>query len=170
VSSVHLEKSGVMGEGWTSQIGSGFAALTHCIQEVDPHLVTITFPDDKVFRFYPVIDVNGGGDPCEVSGGLGQAFAAMNFANLPGTVGTLRALTPNPAKLRVGFVDVGQPVTFHEDNDDPDKQGIFGTLYDPQEFEFTTLDGRQFQFNAAGKVVSLRAKPASNLRVKTTHL
>src|SRR5262249_3002095 len=145
VNSVHLEKSGIMGQGWTSYLGSGFAGFAHYVQESEPHLVTVTFPDDKTFRFYPVIDLNGSGQPWTTSASLGKASAAISFAPFQGTVDTIRTFYP-PVQLRVGFVDVNQPVTLNEDRDATDEQGTntFGPLYDPSQFEFTTLDGRRF--------------------------
>ena len=160
VSSVHLEKSGIMGEGWALQ--SGF--LSECVFDtgVEGHMITVTFPDNKVYRFVPVLELNGQGKPCTVVGGISVSEASMSFRPLPGTVGTLTQFHP-PANLSVNYSSLDDSITLHEDRDDPAEDSVFGILYDPAEFIFTTLDGRQFQFNADGKVVKMTDRNGNTL-------
>lgn len=79
---------------------------------------------------------------CTLRGAVSAAQAKMIFKPLPGTTGTLVPLHA-PGNLDFNTIDP-QAVTLHEDRGDI---SIFGPIYDPQEFIFTTLDGRQFQFN-----------------------
>jgi RHS repeat-associated protein len=166
VSSVRLEKSGIMGEGWATATGQGIGALYHCVVETESHLVTITFPDDKVYRFQAVVSLNNKtNDNCTIAGAMGLAEGAISYAPLPGTVGALRELGSNTL-LKIGFIDTNHPVTFHdarENHSEWANTNFFGPVYDPREFEFTTLDGRKFQFNEAGKVVKMTDRVGNSL-------
>ncbi len=165
VTSVRLEKSGIMGEGWQAEIGSGFLGFRACVYETEPHFISIVFPGDKVFRFRAVVDLNDSGTPCTGSVGVDAAWGRMTYAPLPGTVGTLREINPTPF-LDLGFEGIEYPITFHDSRGtiaEAEADADSGALYDPKEFEFTTLDGRKFQFNAAGKVVKMTDRVGNSL-------
>jgi RHS repeat-associated protein len=168
VSSVRLEKSGLMGKGWgasagTDSIGRAFAG----VQETETHTVSIVFPDGKVYRFRPEVWL---GKEQNWTGAthLSAGEANVIYTNLPGTVGTLRELNP-PSYLALGYVAMNEPVTLHDVRPNPYETGDtndFGPFYDPQEFEFTTLDGRKFQFNAAGKVIRMMDRVGNALEFR----
>jgi RHS repeat-associated protein len=155
VSSVRLEKSGVLGEGWAATSG-----LMACVQNGPSHLVTITFPDGTAYRFAPRLKLNYKNDNCVVATGLGQAHAEMVFDALPGSSGTLEALNA-PDDLEINATLGLAEITLHESRGEvTDRLDI---IYDPAEFLFTSLDGRKFLFNPAGKVVKMADRNGNTL-------
>jgi RHS repeat-associated protein len=156
VSSVRLEKSGVLGEGWAASQ----SLSADCIFNGLGHVVTITFPDNTAYRFTPRLKLNYRESNCTGPGGLSGAFAAMVFDPVTPGSGTLVALhTPENLHLNItlGLGDI----TLHENRGDVTEP--FGAIYDPAEFLFTTLDGRQLLFNAAGKVVKMTDRNGNSL-------
>jgi len=156
VSSVRLQKSGVLGEGWVAS-----QSLTaDCIFNGLGHVVTITFPDNTAYRFTPRLDLNRLGANCTAPGGLTVADAAMVFDPVMPGSGTLVALHA-PQDLRINTALGLDEITLHEDRGEITTR--FDVIYDPAEFLFTTLDGRQFLFNAAGKVVKMTDRNGNSL-------
>jgi len=157
IRAARLEKDGVLGAGWRAVI-SGFGGLERCIVPGEAHLVTITFPNDQKFRFSAELGVNNTGEPCTLANGVSSAHAQMIFKPLPGTTGTLTPLH-HPGNLDINALDTNN-VTLHEDRGNI---SILGPIFDPAEFVLTTLDGRQFQFNADGKLVKMTDRNTNTL-------
>jgi YD repeat-containing protein len=153
---VRLEKSGVLGEGWAASQSIG----GDCIHNGLGHVVTITFPDNTAYRFTPRLDLNRTGTKCTGPGGLTGADAAMAFDALTPGSGTLVALHA-PLDLRINTAMGLDEITLHEDRGEITSR--LDIIYDPAEFVFTTLDGRQFLFNAAGKVVKMTDRNGNTL-------
>jgi hypothetical protein len=149
IRSARLQKAGVLGSGWGLS-SYGFGGLYSCFTPTEPHLVTIVFPNDQKFQFDAQLELNDTGQPCTQAYGVSGAYARMVFRPLQGTTGTLVPLH-DPSTLDINIFD-GSSVTLHEDRGNV---SILGPIYDPPEFVFTTLDGRQFQFNAEGKVAKM---------------
>ncbi len=165
VNSVRLEKSGLMGEDWAATIGTSFNGSQAQIDETVTHLVTVTFPGGKVYRFYPVLSLNDSDTPRTGSVGLDAAWASFTYAPVPGTSGKLREIN-RTRFLDVSYPYIDAPITFHDSRGTPNdvsENDDAGPIYDPKEFEFETLDGRIFQFNAAGKVVKMWDRVGNSL-------
>ncbi len=160
VASARLEKSGPLGIGWGRET-VGFGGIYSCVAGTEPHLVTITFPNDQKFQFEAELDINGRGSHCAPTGELPNSKALLIFKPLPGTTGTLVPLH-EPSTLDINIFGGGD-VTLHEDRGDVLNTYGTGPIYDPAEFLFTTLDGRQFIFNAAGKVVRMVDRNGNSL-------
>ena len=128
-----------MGEGWTTLTSSPLI----CLDESEPHFITIVGPGEQTHRFQAVPRLNGQATSCTGANYLSGATVNLLFQPLPGTAGSLVALN-DPRYL---LVDINS-ITLREYRDDLTQP--LGPIYDPMEFRFTALDGRQFQFNAAG--------------------
>ncbi len=138
--------------------------MNGCVRETEPHEISITFPGDRVYRFGAAVKLNGTESPCTGANGLSLAVGTIGFVPYFGTLGSLRDLRAR-FDLKMLFVDTNTPITFHEQGDNPNELDDFGALYDPAEFEFTTVDGRRFQFNAAGKVVKMTDRNGNSLTI-----
>jgi RHS repeat-associated protein len=122
---VRVEKSGVLGADWEQTQSGGFLP-TYCLVQRRPRFVTVTFPNDKVYRF------RAAAAP-QCSQLVPIQTAAVSFVPLPGTRGSLAALGENDTLV---FGDAPGPAELR----------TFGNLelYNPTLFRFTSEDGTVF--------------------------
>lgn len=101
VSNVRLEKNGIVGQNWEETRSGGFLP-DYCAQQTKSHIVSVTFPGGKVYKFQPVINPR-----CQRVFPL--QYANVTFAPMSGTHGTLVAEGSNDVYLAgsyPGTVDV----------------------------------------------------------------
>jgi RHS repeat-associated protein len=129
VKNVRLEKDGVIGKHWQQTVISGFLPR-YCLQPTRPHVVTITFPEGKVYRFqaatspqclqiYPISNASVVFRPLE--GDTGTQGATL--VSLGGNEAFVNGTVPGQAEL-FNYGDL--------------------RIYDPTLFRLTTADGTSY--------------------------
>jgi RHS repeat-associated protein len=126
VRNVRVEKSGVLGENWEQTVTQGFLP-TFCVQPTKVPLVTVTFPDGRLFKFQATLS-----SQCQLIAPF--EFATVGYSQLPGTPGTqgarLVALDENDvfvAGAAPGDVELLSAETVD--------------VYNPTRFQLTTAEG-----------------------------
>lgn len=149
INSIRLQMNLPLGEYWYGQKGTeGFTP--YCLSDFGPHVVSVTFPGGRVFRFKPVVDFNDTGNHC-VAFDPGPAEVTMKFVAEPGTYATLSAA--GATGLKVPEDDLtGKPIEGEtplvKDNVDP-------VPFEPTGFTLTLPDQTHFNFDADGKLLSI---------------
>jgi RHS repeat-associated protein len=123
---VRLEKSGVLGFRWF-QTASQEVFPNYCLEATGSHVVTITFPSDKVFKFQ-------------------AAVAPQCQRNVPITTGTL-SLIPMPGTH--GSLEVMGSADFQVEGSIPGPVNLFGfgsgiDIFNSLAFKFTAEDGTAY--------------------------
>jgi RHS repeat-associated protein/uncharacterized repeat protein (TIGR01451 family) len=122
VKNVRVEKSGVIGSNWEETRSSGFLP-TYTLRAARPRVVTVTFPDNKVYKFRAVANP-------ESQLVFPIEFPTVSFVPMPGTQGSLVAEDstevivngPIPGSVELLDIDTIEP-------------------YNPTAFRLTTEDG-----------------------------
>jgi RHS repeat-associated protein len=166
VNSVHLQKNFALGDMWFADVqpppdGNPFVVPIYSILDDGPHVITITFPDGKTYRFRPILRLRSNGQP------LSRPFVpysvydaiAMTFEALPGTHGQLIGRGV-PASLYMEDGSYQAPTRFLSvpQNFDTD----FG---DATGFDFVAQDGRTFTFNEQGKLTKMADRNGNTLTI-----
>jgi RHS repeat-associated protein len=146
---VRLEKSRVLGANW-EQTSSGGLFSTYCIQPTKPHLVTITFPDDKVYQFEATV-----APQCQLL--VPIETAKISFRPTANTHGTLSIEGDNDV-LVVGSVP-GPVDLLRFDNADPINSKLF---------RLTTQEGMVFVIDQQGGVRSMSDPNGNTLTVSAS--
>jgi RHS repeat-associated protein len=144
--SLRVEKSGILGRHW-EETRTGGLIPSYCAQATKPRVVSVTFPDGRVYRFKAVINPQ-----CQRLYPI--QFATMSFAPLPGTQGSLSIVGPTDVFLHGSYpgpVDVIDPNTFEH--------------YDADTFRLTTEDGTQYVINQRGGVRTVTDPNGNTLTV-----
>jgi len=133
-----LQESDPPGDGWQGQRAGGTFG-NYCIAPLHPKTVTITLPDDTVYRFRPTVT-----PAC-------QAFAppevvTLGYAPLPGTTATLTPVDESGQTLVIGAFP-GRVQLLDED---------FTELADPNRYKLTLKDGRELVIDQSGGLVSIK--------------
>jgi RHS repeat-associated protein/uncharacterized repeat protein (TIGR01451 family) len=127
IKNIRLEKSVALGRYWRGVVVPGFIPQ-YCLQPDRPNVVTITFPDDRVYKFQATT-----AKQCQQLAPI--QFATFGFTPMPGTKGSL---VPE-ASLDVTIAG-GYPGTFELlDSANPRLD-----TYDPTVFRFTDENGIVF--------------------------
>jgi RHS repeat-associated protein len=146
IRNVRVEESGVLGADWEQTQGGGFLP-TYCLRPTRPRFVTVTFPNDRVYKFQAVTSP-------QCSSLTPIQSAAVGFAPLPGTHGSLAALGDNDTLV---FGDVPGPVEL---------RGFESLeLYDPSLYRLTAEDGTAFVIDQALGVRSITDPNGNTLTV-----
>jgi RHS repeat-associated protein len=149
VSAIRIVKTGgAIGNNWKATMSGS----THVLAEASPHTVSIVLAGGESFHFSPAVSIEGGGPAYGPNPGNGYAEAAIEFVPQPGTQGELVALNGYGQALYMednSGIWSGA-VTLLEDGNDP------GSAYNPTSFRFTTQDGRKFEFDSDGKLLSMK--------------
>jgi RHS repeat-associated protein len=124
IKNVRLEKSVELGRHWRGIVAPG-TLPQYCLQPSRPNIVTVTFPDNRVYKFQATTTKQ-----CQAISPI--EFARFGFTPMPGTRGTLVPEAPLDVLVEGGFPG---PV---ELLDAADSQ--LGT-YDPTVFRFTDEGG-----------------------------
>jgi len=126
IKNVRVEKSGVLGENWEQTVTQGFLP-TYCLQPTRVPLVTVTFPDGRLFKFQATLN-----SQCQLIAPF--EFATVGYSQLQGTPGTqgarLVALDVNDvfvAGAAPGDVELLSAETVD--------------VYNPTRFQLTTAEG-----------------------------
>ncbi|MDQ3803119.1 MAG: hypothetical protein M3416_04620, partial [Acidobacteriota bacterium] len=124
VKTVRLEKSAELGRHWRGIIAPG-TLPQYCLQPTRPNVVTITFPNNRVYKFQATTTKQ-----CQAV--VPIEFARFGFTPLPGTRGTLVPEAPLDVLVAGGFPG---PVELLN-SADPQLR-----TYDPTLFRFTDENG-----------------------------
>ncbi|HEV3470216.1 MAG TPA: RHS repeat-associated core domain-containing protein [Pyrinomonadaceae bacterium] len=144
IRNVRLEKSVELGRHWRGIITPG-TLPQYCLQPSRPNIVTITFPDDRVYKFQATT-----AKQCQAIYPI--EFARFGFTPMPGTRGTLVPEAPVDILVDGGFPG---PVELL-DASDPQLR-----TYDPTVFRFTDENGTVYVIDQKAGVRSV-ADPNGN--------
>jgi RHS repeat-associated protein len=125
VRSIRVEKNGVIGRHWEETRTGGFLP-NYCAQSTRPRIVSVSFPDGRVYKFQAVINPQ-----CQRVYPL--QFASVGFVPMPGTQGSLAVEGSSEVFLAGSYpgpVEVLDLDTFDE--------------FDAGLFRLTTEDGTQY--------------------------
>ena len=138
---VRVEKSDVLGENWEQTVTQGFLP-TFCVQPTRVPLVTVTFPDGRLFKFQASLS-----SQCQLIAPF--EFATVGYSQLAGTPGTqgakLVALEEND--VFVAGAAPGDVELLSAETVDP---------YNPTRFQMTTADGTVFVIDEKAGLQSIR--------------
>src|SRR6266446_1549355 len=123
---VRLEKSRVLGFDWYETVSQDVFA-NYCLQATSAHVVTVTFPGGKVFKFQAVVSPN-----CQRLSPI--TTGVLSFTPMPGTHGTLEVM---------GSAD------FQVEGSIPGPVNLVGTsggvdIFNSFVFKFTAEDGTAY--------------------------
>jgi len=133
-----LQESDPPGDGWQGQRTGGTFA-NYCIAPLRPKTVTITLPDDTVYRFRPTVT-----PACQLF--APPAAVTLGYAPLPGTTATLTPIDQSGQTLVIGAFP-GRVVLLDED---------FTELADPNRYKLTLKDGRELVIDQSGGLVTIK--------------
>lgn len=119
---VRVEKSGVLGKTWVETATDGTVTKTYCLQPGAPRFVTITLPNDKVYRFRMSTTVT-----CQPIASIDSATVV--YQAMPGTRGKLTAAGENDVYVSGSKPGPVELLTFD------------GLPYNPTTFTLTMEDG-----------------------------
>lgn len=147
IANVRVEKNGVLGQNWEETRGDGFLPA-YCVEPTRAHLVTVTFPGGKVYKFRPAVSPH-----CQPAFPI--EFANVTFEPMPGTNGSLAAVGSN--EVVVAGSSYPGPVDLHGD-------GAFG-FYDPTVFRLMTEDGTTYVLEEGAGVRSVADTSGNTLTI-----
>lgn len=126
VKNVRLEKSGVLGENWEQTVTQGFLP-TFCLQPTRVPLVTVTFPDGRLFKFQATLN-----SQCQLIAPF--EFATVGYSQLPSTPGTqgARLVALDVNDVFVAGAAPGDAELLSAETVD---------VYNPTRFQLTTAEG-----------------------------
>jgi RHS repeat-associated protein len=164
VDSVRLQKNFALGDKWFADVqpppdGNPFVIPVYSILDDGPHVITISFPDGKTYRFRPILRLRATGEP------LVRPFypyttndaIMMKFEALPGTQGQLIGRgVPESLYMEDGTYQA--PTRFLSVPQDFETEFV-----DATGFDFVTQDGRTFTFNAQGKLTKMADRNGNTL-------
>jgi len=140
IKNVRVEKSGVLGENWEQTVTQGFLP-TFCVQPTKAPLVTVTFPDGRLFKFQATLN-----SQCQLIAPF--EFATVGYSQLPSTPGTqgarLVALDVNDvfvAGAAPGDVELLSAETVD--------------VYNPTRFQLTTAEGYVYVIDQKASLQSM---------------
>lgn len=150
ISNVRLQKNGVLGAVWEMTQSGGFLP-NFCIQPDKQHIVTITFPDGKVYKF-----LTGTSPQCQQIEPI--EFANLTFTQMPGPANTQGATLQVAGDSSV-FVNPSSPGPLDLLN--------FDTLEDanPTVFVLKTADGFSYTIDQSLGVTSLTDPNGNSLTI-----
>ncbi|MBZ4421853.1 RHS repeat-associated core domain-containing protein [Myxococcus sp. RHSTA-1-4] len=122
VSNVRVEKRGVQGKAWEQTKSSGFFP-TYCVTPTRPLEVTITFPDNRQYRFMPELE-----EPCSVLYPI--QFGYVRYRAVPPTQGELVVLGNTEVYVEGSIPGAAQLVGLDDFQ-----------VFNPSRFQLTTEKG-----------------------------
>ncbi len=137
IRNIRVEKSSVLGLRWYETASATFPPQ-YCVEATRPHIVTVTMPDGKVFKFEARVTPQ-----CQnftpITGGT------LTFIPMAGTVGKLEVLGDNAVQIAGSIPGPVDLIGFNG-------QGIFNS----SRFKFTTEDGTEFVINQQTGLETIR--------------
>ncbi len=159
VSTVKLEKNYPIGSAWYADFEpqDPIYIPTYFLEDSGPHVITITFPDGKVYKFQPQLTLADGSPVERFAAPIGSSEPLkIGFQALPGTQGKLTA-RGIPHSLYLSDDAYLSNIQFL---DDPYDGNLFS---DATGWDFTTQDGKVFTFDAQGKLVQMADRNGNTL-------
>jgi RHS repeat-associated protein len=145
LSQLSVNRSGVPGEDWQgTQSGGPFPQ--YCIQPSRAHVVSITFPDGKVYEFEPVLTPS-----CQTI--IPPQGTTVSFRARPGTLGTLTPIGGGDTLVLGNFPG---PLTLLSFDAEP---------FDPDAYQLSLPDGRSFVVDRVSGLQSLTDRNGNQLTV-----
>lgn len=138
---VRLEKSGVLGDNWEETVTQGFLP-TFCLQPTKVPLVSVTFPDGRLFKFQASLNTQ-----CQLI--VPFEFATVNFTQLSGSPGTQGATL-------VALDDTDVFVIGEHPGDVDLISAETVDVYNPTRFRMTTADGTSYIIDEKAGLQSVR--------------
>ncbi len=159
VSTVKLEKNYALGDAWYADYEpqDPIYIPTYFLEDAGPHVITVTFPDGKAYKFQPILTLADGSPASRYAAPISSSEPLkMAFKALPGTQGTLAAsgipkslyLSDDAYLAGIDFLDApfdGSPFA------------------DATGWTFTAQDGRAFTFDARGKLLMMADRNGNTL-------
>ncbi len=126
IANLRLQKNHNLGLAWQETVTFPGEIPQYCLQPTIPTIVTITFPDGKVYRFQTTV-----AQTCQPAGPI--SADTLTFTQIPTSSNTAGAsLVPQDGGAVL--VDGSIPGPVHLD-------GYDGNTYNPTQFKLTTADG-----------------------------
>jgi fibro-slime domain-containing protein/RHS repeat-associated protein len=138
---VRVEKSGVLGNNWEQTVTEGFLP-TFCLQPTKVPLVTVTFPDGRLFKFQASLN-----SQCQLIAPF--EFATVGYSQLTGSPGTqgARLVALDENDVFVSGAAPGDVELLSAESVDP---------YNPTRFQMTTADGTVYIIDEKAGLQSIR--------------
>ena len=146
--SARVEKTGILGLGWTQTVTSGFVP-TYCLEPSRPHKVAITFGDGKVFKFRASTAIH-----CQQAAPI--SATRLTFTAEPGTHATLESTTSTEVLVAVQGSIPGPVQLINHSNPD---------IYNTGTFRLTTAEGTVYVIDQRTGLSSLRDPYGNTLTV-----
>ncbi len=143
LATTELQESETAYVGWQTQ-GSGTFPPTVCVVDTAPHYLTLTMPDGQVLEFDMRLTPQ-----CEP---FAYTVGNVVYQARPGTLGTLLPVGPTDVTVEGGALMVS---------------GSF-ELYDPQEYEYTTPEGRVFRLHRQNGLEQVKDPHGNELLIGPT--
>lgn len=168
---VRLQKNRHHGKAW-DQASTGGLLPTYFIDTLKPRVVTITFPDGKVYKFQAALS------PASQFG-VPLIYPRMTYVPLANTHGTL---TPIALNWRTGEPMLDDQLVWGGDVPgradfisyelllDPPPGPADNILFNPDVFEFTTLEGYRYLISETNGLRSMTDPNGNTLLVTTNGL
>ncbi len=122
ISNVRVEKRGVQGKAWEQTRSSDFFPI-YCVAPTRPIEVTITFPDNRQYRFMPELE-----EPCSVLYPI--RYATVRYRAIPPTQGELVVLGSTEVYLEGSIPGAAHLMGFDDFE-----------VFNPRRFQLTTEKG-----------------------------
>ena len=148
IRSARVEKTGILGLGWTETVTSGFIP-TYCLEPARPHKVAVTFGDGKVFKFLASTATH-----CQQAAPISST--QLTFTPEPGTHASLEVVGTNDILVAVQGSLPGPVQLLNQSNPD-----IFNT----GTFRLTTDEGVSYVLNQLTGVSSVRDPYGNTLTI-----
>ncbi len=167
---IRLQKNRNLGKAW-DQSSSGGLFPSYCIDTIKPRVVTISFPDNKVYKFQA-----SPGPACQF--GVPLIYPRMSYTPLANTRGTLTPVRFDGAGGRLvddqlvwgGEVPGRADFISWELLLDPPPGPADNILYNPDLFEFRTLEGYTYLISETNGLRSLTDPNGNTLVVNANGL
>ncbi|HEY6348292.1 MAG TPA: RHS repeat-associated core domain-containing protein [Candidatus Angelobacter sp.] len=153
ISNVRLQKNGKLGANWImTENDSGFIP-SFCLQPLKPHVVTITFPDNTVYRFQ------------ETTSPSCQSVAPIESANL------IFVQMPGPARTQGASLQIVGDNSSLVNPPSPGPVDLldFTTVDDANQtvFQLTTVDGVTYAIDQTLGVTSVTDRNGNQVTIET---
>jgi RHS repeat-associated protein len=150
---VRLQKSRVLGKGWNEDVTQEGFFPVYCLKTIADHIITITFPDGKVYKFRAVA-----APEC-------QQFSPIQFPQIafqelpsgPGTQGAVLQIVNQSDLLLDGAI--------------PGPQDLIDTntaIYNPTVFRLTTAEGFSYVIDQNFGATSVTDPNGNTLTISNT--
>ncbi|HYJ87392.1 MAG TPA: RHS repeat-associated core domain-containing protein [Pyrinomonadaceae bacterium] len=146
--SARVEKTGVLGLGWTQTVTSGFIP-TYCLEPTRPHKVAITFGDGKVFKFRASTAIR-----CQQAAPI--SATELTFTPEPGTHATLESTAATDVLVAVQGSIPGPVQLINHSNSD---------IYNTGTFRLRTAEGAVYVIDQRTGVSSVRDAYGNTLTI-----